>query len=83
MNRILKRGGGYDDRRILDKIDNPQEKEICRSLIYMINDGSHCVPDDLFVEQENELIDKYKNVFRLIFDKLGHIEHYNMMMQTK
>ena len=87
MRRIIesyfKTWGGYDDRRILDKIDNPQEKEICRSLIYMINDGSHCVPDDLFVEQENESIVKYKNVFRLIFDKLGHIEHYNMMMQTK
>ncbi|MBP3466511.1 MAG: AAA family ATPase [Paludibacteraceae bacterium] len=85
MRRIIesyfKTWGGYDDRKILDKIDNPQEKEICRSLIYMINDGSHCVPDDLFVEQENELIDKYKNVFRLIFEKLGHIEHYNMMMQ--
>lgn len=87
MRRIIesyfKTWGGYDDRKILDKIDNPQEKEICRSLIYMINDGSHCVPDDLYVEQENELIDKYKNVFRLIFDKLGHIEHYNMMMQLK
>ena len=37
-------------------------------------------------EEENlnatlTLIDKYKTVFRLIFDKLGHIEHYNMMMQ--
>lgn len=87
MRRIIesyfKTWGGYDDSRILDKIDNPQEKEICRSLIYMINDGSHCVPDDLFVEQENESIVKYKIVFRLIFDKLGHIEHYNMMMQTK
>lgn len=85
MRRIIesyfKTWGGYDDRKILDKIDNPQEKEICRSLIYMINDGSHCVPDDLYIEQENELIDKYKNVFRFIFDKLGHIEHYNMMMQ--
>ena len=49
----------------------------------MINDGSHCVPDDLFVEQENGLIDKYQKVFQLIFDKLGHVEHYNMMMQTK
>lgn len=86
MRRIIesyfKTWGGYDDRKILGKIDNPQEKEICRSLIYMINDGSHCVPDDLYIEQENELIDKYKNVFRLIFDKLGHIEHYNMMMQS-
>lgn len=87
MRRIIesyfKTWGGYDDRRILDKIDNPQEKEICRSLIYMINDGSHCVSDDLFLEQENGLIDKYQKVFRLMFDKLGHIGHYNMMMQTK
>lgn len=85
MRRIIesyfKTWGGYDDRSILDKVDNPQEKEICRSLICMINDGSHCVPDDLFVEQENELIKKYKNVFRLIFERLGHIKHYDMMMQ--
>lgn len=84
MRRIIesyfKTWGGLNDDMILNKIENPQEKEICRSLIYMINDGSHCVPDDLYIEQENELIEKYKSVFKLIFEKLGHIRHYEMMM---
>jgi len=84
MRRIIesyfKTWGGLNDDMILNEIKNPQEKEICRSLIYMINDGSHCVPDDLYVEQENELIEKYKNVFKLVFEKLGHIRHYEMMM---
>ena len=87
MRRILetyfKTLGGYKDDDILNKFENPQEKEICRSLVYWINDGSHCIPDDLFVEQENEMIDKYMNVFHLIFDRLGHTNHYNMMMKTE
>lgn len=86
MRRILetyfKTLGGYKDDDILNKFDDPQEKEICRSLVYWINDGSHCIPDDLYIEQENEMIDKYMDVFRLIFERLGHINHYNMMIKN-
>ena len=86
MRRILetyfKTLGGYKDDDILNKFDNLQEKEICRSLVYWINDGSHCIPDDLYIEQDNEMITKYMDVFRLIFDRLGHLNHYNMMMKT-
>lgn len=86
MRRILetyfKTLGGYKDDDILNKFDNLQEKEICRSLVYWINDGSHCIPDDLYIEQDNEMIAKYMDVFRLIFDRLGHLNHYNMMMKT-
>ena len=85
MRRILetyfKTLGGYKDDDILNKFENPQEKEICRSLVYWINDGSHCIPDDLYIEQETGMIDKYMNVFYLIFNRLGHINHYNMMMK--
>lgn len=85
MRRILetyfKTLGGYKDDDILNQFDNSQEKEICRSLIYWINDGSHCIPDDLYIEQEDDLKGKYMDVFRLIFDRLGHINHFNMMMK--
>lgn len=87
MRRILetyfKTLGGYKDDDILNKFEESQEKEICRSLVYWINDGSHCIPDDLYIEQENEMIDKYMKVFRLIFERLGHINHYNMMMKIE
>ena len=75
--RIL---GKYDDDDVLDKIENPNDREICRSLLCWINDGSHCVPDDLHIGYQEDNREKYLQVFKMIFDKMGHIEHYNMMM---
>ncbi len=72
--------GGYVDDDIIDKFDNPQEKEICRSLICWINEGSHTIPDDLFVELQDNTIENYFNVFKAIFKKTNHIAHYEMMM---
>tara|TARA_Y100000589_G_scaffold331962_1_gene388254 strand:+ start:73 stop:2271 length:2199 start_codon:yes stop_codon:yes gene_type:complete len=72
--------GGYVDDDIIDKFDNPQEKEICRSLICWINEGSHTIPDDLFVELQDNTIENYFKVFKAIFKKTNHIAHYEMMM---
>jgi wobble nucleotide-excising tRNase len=72
--------GGYVDDDIIDKFDNPQEKEICRSLICWINEGSHTIPDDLFVELQDNTIENYFKVFKAIFKKRNHIAHYEMMM---
>lgn len=87
MRRIIemyfKTLGGFKDDDILNKFENAQEKEVCRSLVYWINDGSHCIQDDLYVEQESETIEKYMNVFALIFERLGHKNHYNMMMKIE
>ena len=71
--------GKYRDDTILNKFEDPQERIICKSLLYWINDGSHCIPDDLYIEQP-ELTDSYFKVFQKIFEKTHHIEHYNMMM---
>ncbi|MBQ6084060.1 MAG: AAA family ATPase [Bacteroidales bacterium] len=75
--RIL---GKFSDNDVLDKFDNSQDREICRSLLCWINDGSHCIPDDLHIGYQEDNREKYLQVFKLIFDKMGHIEHYNMMM---
>lgn len=75
--RIL---GKYSDNEVLDKINNPQEREICRSLLCWINDGSHCIPDDLHIGYQEDDRERYLEVFKHIFETMGHIEHYNMMM---
>jgi len=72
--------GKYKDDDILNKFDNVQEKEICRSLLCWINDGSHCVPDDLNIVQSDDIKERYYDVFKKVFVVMGHQEHYNMMM---
>ena len=71
--------GKYADDDLIKSFDNHQEQEVCRSLICWINDGSHGLPDDLYVEYQDETFEKYLKVFKNIFVKLGHEEHYNMM----
>jgi len=57
-----------------------EEKIICQSLIAFINDGSHSIFDDVSLTLDAASIEKYLNVFKLIFTKLNHKEHYDMMM---
>ena len=72
--------GKYGDDQLIKKFTNQQEQEICRSLICWINDGSHSVPDDLYIELQENTIDKYLKVFKNIFIHTNHEEHYKMMM---
>jgi wobble nucleotide-excising tRNase len=75
--RIL---GRYGDDELIAKFDNCEEQEICRSLICWINDGSHCIADDLFIESQEGTIEKYMKVFEKIFERMDHKGHYDMMM---
>ena len=72
--------GKYDDDDILQKFPSLQEKEICRSLLCWVNDGSHCVPDDYSVIPDQEQAERYLKVFKQVFEVTGHVQHYNMMM---
>lgn len=72
--------GRFGDDELLSRFDSLDEREICRSLLCWINDGSHSIPDDIFIERQDEVIDKYFQVFEKIFVYTKHIEHYNMMM---
>ncbi len=84
MRRIIenyfKLLGKYGDDDLISKFSTLPDQEICRSLICWINDGSHSIPDDLYVEHLETTIDKYFDVFKNIFTQMGHPEHYNMMM---
>jgi wobble nucleotide-excising tRNase len=73
--------GKYGDDDLINKFPTLPEQEICRSLICWINDGSHCIPDDLYIEHQETTIDKYFEVFKNIFTQMGHLEHYKLMMK--
>jgi wobble nucleotide-excising tRNase len=59
---------------------NGEEKLICKSLLSWINDGSHAVPDDVFITLDETMVEKYLDVFKKVFIHLGQLNHYNMMM---
>ena len=74
--------GSMGDDDILNKFTCPNEQLICKSLICWVNDGSHCIPDDLFIDGQFASIDEYNRIFEAVFEKTGHISHYNMMMRN-
>lgn len=73
--------GGYGDDDIIEKFPE-QDRVICRSLLCWINDGSHCIPDDLYVDSYDDTSEKFFKVFKNIFEHTHHIQHYEMMMNS-
>lgn len=69
--------------RTLNRITNKDDKEIARSLLCWANEGSHGPADDIFMEPIETQADRYFVVFKMIFEQLGQIGHYNMMMRTE
>lgn len=72
--------GGMSNDVILEKFTNNEERQICRSLLTWVNDGSHSLPEDLYIEQSDDYLAKQMDVFKKIFDVMGQSQHYNMMM---
>ncbi len=72
--------GKYGDDDLIQKFDNKEEQNICKSLISWINDGSHSFSDDLFIEAQDNTMEKYLSVFKGVFEKTDNLGHFNMMM---
>jgi len=88
MRRIIENyfkilGGYHYDELINSFKDSHEEQEICRSMVCWINDGSHTIPDDLFIQSHDDLKEKYGEVFKKIFINTQHHGHYKMMMGIK
>jgi wobble nucleotide-excising tRNase len=87
MRRIIenyfKMLGGYKDDYLIQKFTSKEEQEIFKSLICWINDGSHSISDDLFIESQDDTVDKYLKVFKDIFILTKHKGHYDMMMSIE
>mgnify|MGYP004526934705 FL=1 len=74
--------GGIDYEKYINELE-VEEKLITKSLVAFINDGSHSISDDFSISIGADDIEKYLLVFRKIFDKSGHINHYNMMRRIE
>lgn len=46
-----------------------------------VNDGSHTIMDGLYIVPDENLNQTAFKIFKQIFEKLGHKNHYMMMMQ--
>lgn len=84
MRRILEYyfgmlGKGINDS-IVNSFESAEDKMMCRALISWINDGSHSIPDDLYIDSYTDSAERYKKIFKEIFIKMNHKEHYDMMM---
>lgn len=55
------------------------DKLICQSLFSWVNDGSHSIHDDLYINHGAQTNEAYLRVFREVFNETGHLGHYNMM----
>lgn len=68
MRRIIenyfKLFGKYGDDDLIQKFTTKEEQEICSSLISWINDGSHSINDDLFVELQDRTIETIKKFLK-------------------
>lgn len=71
--------GNINNGKITDKFEG-KEKQVCGLLFSWVNDGSHFALDDLYVSCDAAMVNTYLAVFKKIFEKSGHIAHYNMMM---
>ena len=71
--------GGEEIHKLPDRFDG-YDKLIYESLITWVNVDSHSIFEDANHSISEDNIDRYKSVFRSIFEKTGHIAHYNMMM---
>lgn len=84
MRRILEHYfnviGGLNYDKCIDEFTGC-ERLICKSLVSFINDSSHSIFDDYTMFVTDESVEAYLDVFEKIFDKMGHSQHYNMMMK--
>lgn len=84
MRRILENYfsilGKDIDEKIISSFATTEDKMICRSLISWINDGSHSIPDDLYIDSYTDSVERYKVIFKEIFIRMDHKAHYDMMM---
>jgi wobble nucleotide-excising tRNase len=67
MRRIIenyfKLLGKLGDDELILKFPTREDQEICKSLISWINDGSHSINDELFIELQDRTVAMYKKVF--------------------
>jgi wobble nucleotide-excising tRNase len=67
-------------KKLPDRFKTIEEQMICKSLISWVHDGSHDIADEINVSDNDDTVQRYKDVFQSIFDSNGQLGHYNQMM---
>lgn len=83
MRRILENYFKFLGGIELDSLINyfgEDEKIIVSSLIKWTHDGSHHIHEDLFIQHQSEMNEKYFNIFSELFIKSGNEGHLKMML---
>jgi wobble nucleotide-excising tRNase len=70
--------GGMKKDGICALFDGP-ERLICQSLFSWVNDGSHSIHDDLYINHGQQTNEAYLRVFKEIFVRAKQHGHYIMM----
>ena len=87
MRRILEHYYKYYGDVSLNRLPENvgvENRFIVKELLLWANDGSHASFDDIcYAPLEERSVERYLSAFRLIFDKMGHLQHYNMMMKIE
>lgn len=73
--------GGKSKDEVCDLFEGT-DKLICQFLFSWVNDGSHSIHDDLYINHGEQTNESYRRVFREIFNKYGHYAHYEMMVPS-
>ncbi|WP_269520788.1 AAA family ATPase [Alteromonas sp. BMJM2] len=81
LENYFKIWGGISKDEICALFDG-RDKLICQSLFSWVNDGSHSIHDDLYINHGDQTNEAYLRVFKDIFDKSGQLGHYEMMVGT-
>lgn len=71
--------GGMSKDEICDRFEG-RDKLICQSLFSWVNDGSHSIHDDLYINHGEQTNEVYLRVFKDVFEKADQLGHYNMMV---
>lgn len=71
--------GGKSKDEICDLFEG-RDKLTCQSLFSWVNDGSHSIHDDLYINHGEQTNESYLQVFKDIFVKADQAGHYNMMV---
>ncbi|WP_445497795.1 AAA family ATPase [Photorhabdus sp. SF281] len=71
--------GGMSKDTICELFDG-RDRLICQSLFSWVNDGSHSIHDDLYINHGERTNETYLRVFKDIFTKAKQNGHYELMM---
>ena len=89
MRRIIEtyfiENGGYTKRRLIPDgfLDDPEELAIMTSWAKWADEESHSVLEAMYGGNVVEMNERFLEVFKRLFEKLGHGAHYKMMMHEE